>query len=348
MILNLRHALLCLLCVFLLPACQREQEVRQESYVFGTRVEIISYGTPEANAHAALAEALRELDRLHKTYHAWQSSDLTTLNANIAQGLPSTVSPEMASLLNTSREISAQSDGRFDPAIGQLIALWGFQSESFVAKLPEAAQIQTLVAARPRSTDLVITDNQVSSRNRAVQFDFGGIVKGYGLDQAAQILRKQGINNALINIGGNVMALGKKGDVPWTVGIQSPRSADPLATLPLYDGEAIGTSGDYQRFFEIAGKRYSHLIDPNTGWPSQGAQAVTVLIPRGARAGLYSDALSKPLFLAADQWPEQARKLGVAHVLRVDAQGHIQVSKALRARLHWAKEAGSAQTVLLE
>ena len=98
-----------------------------------------------------------------------------------------------------------------------------------------------------------------------VKLDLGGYAKGYALDRAAEILKSQGIHNALINIGGNVLALGTHGTRPWRVGIQHPRKPGPLATLELRDGEAIGTSGDYQRYFELDGKRYCHLIDPRTG-----------------------------------------------------------------------------------
>jgi thiamine biosynthesis lipoprotein len=146
----------------------------------------------------------------------------------------------------------------------------------------------------------------------------------------------------LINIGGNVMALGRKGDTPWRVGIQHPRAAQaggaPLATLELRNGEAIGTSGDYQRFFEIDGQRYSHLLDPRTGQPARGTQALTILIPPGEAAGMRSDVLSKPLFVAGDDWPTLANKLGVGQVLRVDAAGKIAVTTAMRERLKFEND----------
>ncbi|HEX5127658.1 MAG TPA: FAD:protein FMN transferase [Rhodocyclaceae bacterium] len=331
--------LLFIVCT-LLSACGDSPLVRQESFVFGTRVEIVSYGTPAPQAREALAETLREFDRMHHAYHAWQPSQLTTLNAHIAAGQSTTVSAELIDLLRISGRYSELSEGLFEPAIGGLIAAWGFQADQFVARLPPEKDITRLVAAKPRSTDLEFNGLQVRSANPAVQFDFGGLVKGYALDRAAQILHRHGVNNALINIGGNVMALGKKGDVPWQVGIQSPRSAAPLATLALYDGEAIGTSGDYQRFFELNGKRYSHLIDPRTGRPSEAAQAVTILITPQAtghtQAGTLSDLTSKPIFLAGVDWPRMARKLNVSYVLRVDPHGAIQVTPAMRARLRWA------------
>jgi thiamine biosynthesis lipoprotein len=188
--------------------------------------------------------------------------------------------------------------------------------------------------AAPSIMHLRVEGNRVGSSRREVALDFGGYLKGVALDRAAEAMRDAGIANALINIGGNVMALGSKYGEPWLVGIQHPRQPGTLATLQLWDGEALGTSGDYQRFFELDGKRYCHLLDPRTAMPVQHTQAVTVLIAPQAQAGMHSDAASKPLFIAgAGDWRRQARQLGVEAALRVDADGRIQVTRALLARL---------------
>ncbi len=334
--------LLLTACCFLLTlfsGCAPDPLHQQEAYVFGTRVEVLVWGEPRARAREATAAVLREFDRLHRMLHAWQPSELTALNAAIARGerdIP--VSPELAALLQDAAAIAERSDGLFDPAIGKLVALWGFHSDEFKPILPDPAAVEAVVKARPRMSDLTIEANRVTSRNKAVQLDLGGYAKGYALDRAAAILRGQGVRNALVNIGGNVMALGDKGGKPWRVGIQHPRAAAPLAALDLKDGEAVGTSGDYQRYFELDGKRYSHLLDPRSGRPAEGTQAVTVLIqPRAGRAsaaGTLSDAASKPLFIAGGAgWRERARRLGVEQALRIDGEGTVQVTAALRERL---------------
>ena len=205
----------------------------------------------------------------------------------------------------------------------------------------------------------------VSSRNKSVALDFGGYLKGVALDRAAALLKQDGVTNALINIGGNVMALGtrdaKAGGASWRVGIQHPRpqgvGGAPLASLDLRDGEAIGTSGDYHRYFEVAGRRYCHLLDPRTGFPADATQAVTILIAPGSGAGAFalrdgdaasravnawdspsgagmrSDALSKPLFVAGAEWRAMAGKLGVEAVLRVGSDGTVSATPAMKARL---------------
>ncbi|MDQ7989940.1 MAG: FAD:protein FMN transferase [Candidatus Dactylopiibacterium sp.] len=335
--LRVLRLVLALFSLCWLSACGDGPLVRQESFVFGTRVEVVSFGTPEAQARTALSLVLREFDRLHRRYHAWQESDLTRLNAAFANGRSEEVGDEMLFLLQRAQEYARRGDGLFEPAIGHLITLWGFHGDSFTPRRPDPAALRAQTAARPRVTDLRIDGHRVSSANRAVALDLGGIVKGYALDRAAQILREHGVRNALINIGGNVMALGSKGGQPWMVGIQHPREAGPIGTLPLYDGEAIGTSGDYQRFFELDGQRFSHLIDPATGEPAHHTQAVTVLVTPRAQAGLVSDVASKPIFLAGDAgWREMARRCGVDDVMRVDAAGRIFLTAGLQGRLRWA------------
>ena len=183
--------------------------------------------------------------------------------------------------------------------------------------------------------DLAVAGNRVTSTNRAVQLDLGGYAKGYALDRAAGILRRQGIRNALVNIGGNVLALGRHGGRPWRVGIQHPRRPGALAILDLHDGEAVGTSGDYQRYFELDGRRYCHLIDPRSGYPAQGVQAAAVLT-RGPRAGVLSDAVSKPLFIAGSGgWRAAARQMHLAEAMLVDAQGGIHLTADLQKRLEF-------------
>jgi thiamine biosynthesis lipoprotein len=331
------------LLALLLAACGHPVPVAQEAYVFGTRVEVQVAGVAEAEAQAALGEVLREFDRLHRAYHAWQPSELTALNEAIAAGRPHKVSAELAGLIRTAQRLAGQGDGLFDPGIGRIIALWGFQSDEFKPALPDAAALQQLVAAKPSIADLSVADDgTVTSKNPDVALDFGGYLKGVALDRAAALLKRRGIHDALINIGGNVLALGSKGGVPWRVGIRHPRvelaGEGVIATLELHDGEAIGTSGDYQRFFELDGKRYCHLIDPRTGAPAQGTQSLTVLIPPGADAGMRSDVLTKPLFISNDRWRELARRLDVTQVLRIDAQGRVYVTPAMQARLHFTMD----------
>ncbi|MEW6119940.1 MAG: FAD:protein FMN transferase [Pseudomonadota bacterium] len=326
--------IVALVCALILSGCTREPGVvKQQAYVFGTLVEVSVADAPDAQAQPAIAAVLARFDQLHRQLHAWQPSELSTLNAALARSGRTTVTPELAAMLKDAQALSAQSDTLFNPAIGGLIALWGFHADTPQARVPDASAIAEQVRRQPRMADLVIDGSTVSSANPAVQLDLGGYAKGRALDEAAAILKEHGIANALVNIGGNVIALGRHGDRPWRVGIQHPRQPGTLATLDLADGEAIGTSGDYQRFFEAGGRRYSHLIDPRTGYPATGMQSVTILVA-GAHAGTRSDALSKPLFICGPAGlADTARQLGVYDWLAVDAAGRRIVSPAMQARL---------------
>ena len=332
----MRRGLIALLLALFLAACGRTPIQQQEAYVFGTRVEVLVVDADPAQGRAAIAAVLREFDRLHRTYHAWQPSELTALNAAIAAGKPHAVSPELAALIRESQQLSRRGDHLFDPGIGQLVKLWGFHADEFKAEVPDPAAVAAWLAGHPSIADLRVDGNTVSSGNPRVALDFGGYLKGVALDRAAAILKEQGIRNALINIGGNILALGDKEGRKWKVGIQHPRQPGPMATIELGDGEAIGTSGDYQRFFEVNGKRYAHLLDPRTGYPADHTQAVTVVIPSGEKAGTLSDASSKPIFIAGPaDWREAARRQGVTQVLRVDASGAVAVTAELRGRLQF-------------
>jgi thiamine biosynthesis lipoprotein len=328
-----------LVAAWLLAACGPAEPWRQESYVFGTRVELAIAGLPEAQARAAGNRVLQEFDRLHRTYHAWQPSELSALNEAIASGRSHEVSAEFAAYIREAQAVAAAGEHLFDPGIGRLIALWGFHTDEIQARLPEAAAVKALLAQHPSIADLRVDGLRVGSRNKNVALDFGGYLKGVALDRAAASLKQDGIANALINIGGNVMALGSRDGAgrSWRIGIQHPRpqgvGGAPLATLELRDGEAIGTSGDYHRYFEVAGRRYCHLLDPRTGFPAQGTQAVTVLIGPGPAAGMRSDALSKPIFIAGAEWRAMAQKLGVAAVLKVGADGTASATPAMQARI---------------
>jgi len=328
--------LVLLAAVVALAGCGREAVHQSQSYVFGTLVDITIYGESEKRARELSNHVLQEFQRLHDQLHAWKAgSDLDRLNHAFATGETSDISPELANILTDATRLSQQSGGLFNPAIGHLIQTWGFQGDEFKPITPDPASIRKWVEAHPEMTDIVIENGRARSRNPAVRLDLGGYAKGWSLDLAARYLREQGVKGALVNIGGNIIAIGKHGDRPWRVGIQHPRQPGPVASVELPDGWAIGTSGDYQRYFERDGKRYCHILDPRTGEPGQGVQAVSILVPAGPHAGTLSDVASKPIFLSPTQWREAARRMGIAHAMLIDAEGNIHITAAMQQRLNF-------------
>ncbi|MEQ1813993.1 MAG: FAD:protein FMN transferase [Candidatus Nitrotoga sp.] len=321
------------LMVWVTAACSKPPLYQEQGFVFGTRVEISIYGESDARAQSAVAPVMQEFQRLHNLLHAWKPGELSELNAAFARGQVKEVTPELANILTNATQLSVQSGGLFNPAIGGIIKLWGFHADEFKPTLPDRKELLAWVSQRAQMSDINVRATQVSSRNKAVQLDLGGYAKGYALDQAARILQLQGIDHALINVGGNVLALGKHGERAWRVGIQHSRKPGPIATLELNDGEAIGTSGDYQRYFMLGDKRYCHLIDPRNGHPVQNVQAVTVLT-QGADAGVKSDAGSKPLFISGvKNWHNAAKQMNITSALLVDNNGTVHLTAAMHQRL---------------
>jgi thiamine biosynthesis lipoprotein len=310
-------------------------EYRASSYVFGTVVEIKVVDPDTVRAQEAVGRIFREFDRMHRELHAWQPGKLVALNQAIASGeknIPTT--KEIAALIRETQRLAAQSQDLFNPAIGRLVGLWSFHRNKPGGPPPGPEEVARLIRANPRMSDLSVQGDAVTSINPAVQLDFGGYAKGYALDRAADILREYGIENALVNVGGNIMALGRREGRPWRVGLESPRGKGVLATIELADGEAIGTSGDYRRYYEIDGRRYSHIIDPRTGYPVPGVQSVTVLVPKQAGAGALSDAASKPIFIEGPRsWKEAAARMGVSCAMLVDTDGVVHVTRELNARI---------------
>lgn len=333
----MRLFLFFILSFFLAGCTKPEPLYNTQSYVFGTLVDITIYGEPEIKAQKISNQIFQDFQALHVRLHAWKPSELKTLNASFAKGkTPVNISPDIADMIAEATKLSIQSKGTFNPTIGGLIEAWGFHHDEFKPIKIDEIKIKSLVQANPEMTDIVVQNDTVFSKNPAVQLDLGGYAKGYALDMALNYLHEQGVKNALVNIGGNIIALGKHGDNAWRVGIQHPRKPNAIATLELESGWAIGTSGDYQRYFELNGKRYCHIIDPKSGHPVQGVQAVTVLISPQHNAGTLSDVASKPIFIAKpDARAEAAKAMGVESFLIIESANKIFVSPAMSKRIKW-------------
>ena len=303
-----------------LQSCSQTSLYQSKHYVFGTIVDISIYGESDKKAEEATQAVLREFTRLHNSLHAWKKSDLTDLNELIAKNKSyRNASVELIEIIKEVKRLENASNHLFNPAIGELIDYWGFHQDEFNPIRPDQSKIKILVERNPSLDQVRISGSTISSTNPHVKIDLGGYAKGYALDRASKILRDHHIKNALINIGGNIIAIGQHGNKPWRVGIQDPRGSQAIAKLDLLDGWAIGTSGDYQRYFMNDGVRYCHVIDPFTGFPVQGVYSVTVLIEPAQNAGALSDVLSKPLFIAKREARRAiAEKLNIRHYLIIE------------------------------
>lgn len=319
-----------------LAACSREEPLYHDQFLaFGTLIEITIYGLDDAAAQQASTAIEQDFQRMDRDWHAWHSSALTALNTKLAQRQNAAVDTELLDLIRRARVLSLASDNLFNPALGQLFALWGFQRDELSGPPPPPQKIQALLTPLPVMTDLHITTDSIQSDNPHLQLDFGAIAKGYAAQLAIDHLQRLGVHNAIVAAAGDLHVLGTHGARPWHIGIRHPRAPGIIASVDLRSGESISTSGDYERYFTYQGKRYHHLLDPRTGYPAQGTAAVTVIAKDGATA----DAAATALFIAGTHdWPRIARAMGINKVLLIDQEDTAHLSSAMDARLHFEIE----------
>ena len=329
-----RLTVFLLILSLLLVSCQRSvPEYRETQYLFGTLVEFTIRGVELPQAQQAVTAVGEDFQHMHNDWHAWKAGELSRLNQQLPDGEFHSVSPFLLPLIEQAGELAAQSDDLFNPAIGQLVKLWGFHSDELPTGPPPSQDvIRALVEKQPRMADIRVDGDQVRSRNPAVSLDFGGFAKGAALDLAMQRLRNMGIQNAIINAGGDLNVIGSHGDRPWKVGVRHPQGKGVLAAVELKDGEAIYTSGNYERYREHAGVSYSHIIDPRTGMPVSHVASVTVIDNVGARADAAATALS---VAGPKDWYRIARQMGLKFVMLVDEQGRVYMNPTMAERVQF-------------
>ena len=329
---RLRGARLLLGAAVLLAACGPRPEPfhQQRILAFGTLVDVSLWEVDEDRAEEAFHVLGQELNWMHDAWHAWRPSAVTTLNRQIQSGETFVPDPATLPLVDISTDFALKSGHLFNPAIGKLIALWGYQADEPGKTPPDPALIAELVGQNPRMDDIRHDGSSLRGRNPAVQLDFGGFAKGYGVDRAMERLQAMGIRNAVVAAAGDIRVIGRHGDRPWRIGIRHPRQAGAIASLDMERDENISTSGDYERYFEYEGRRYHHIIDPRTGYPAQGTASVTVVSHNGALA----DAAATGLFVAGPrEWRATATRLGVDQVMLVATDGTVCMTPRMAERV---------------
>ncbi|MCX7946681.1 MAG: FAD:protein FMN transferase [Hydrogenophilus sp.] len=308
---------------------------RQQAYAFGTLIEA---GVIAANADAAqkaLAQLMWEFDRQTRDWHAWKEGVLTRLNKALAAG--ETVFPpaEIVSMLTEARHLARLSDGYFNPAIGKLIAHWGFHTDDprSLSTVPDPREWALLSSDPPTMDHLSIQNGAVCSAHPLLQIDLGGYAKGVALDLALDRLAAEGFTDAIVNLGGNLAVSGRAGDRPWKIGIRDPfRPAEIMATLVIDQRYAVVTSGTYERNRAIDNKIYSHILNPKSGKPTEEIVSATVLHSNAARADAAATAI---VAAGAARWLEIARSMGITEALVVEANGRVHITAPIADRLRF-------------
>ena len=283
--------------VFILAGCGQGQLVKETRALMDTFCEISCYGDNKDTTVSAIDAAFKEMERIEKVFSKFnENSEVSKINA--LAGLEKVaLSEEVFKLTERSVYYSSISNGAFDITVAPLMEVWGFVRRH--KSMPDKETIENaLKDVGYKNIELDPKKLSIKFLNKGTKIDFGGIAKGYAVDRAKDILAAHGIKNGLINLGGNMFALGSApAKKKWKIGVEDPRNKGKLLHSFELTDMAISTSGNYERFFEIEGKRYSHIINPITGEPCQGIISVTVMADSAEEA----DALSTAIFVMGEE-----------------------------------------------
>jgi len=245
------------------------------------------------------------------------------------------VDPQLAALIRRASEIEQLSGGLFSPATARLTQLWGLDNlMNPPASVPRAEEIQALLSAGIDTRSLHWNGDTLKSTSRDIALDLGGIAKGAILALSVEILLEHGIQNAIIDIGGDLSVIGEVNGRAARIGIRSPSGTGTAGWLDVRDGETVATSGDYERYFEIDGQRYPHILDPRTGYPVSHTASVTVV----HTDPLLADAAATALVVGGlTEFDDICRRLGISDALLIDSSGDLGLTPAMKKRVKWTK-----------
>ncbi|MDE6150042.1 MAG: FAD:protein FMN transferase [Ruminococcus sp.] len=255
-------------------------------FAMDTYMTLSAYGENAENALNKAKERINQLDSLLSTGN--KNSEIYSLNLNGKGSL----SEDTSEVFKSALDISEQTKGAFNPVVYPLMEAWGFADKNF--RIPDNETISKLLTLTD-TNNIDFNNNDVSFQKEGMKVDFGGIAKGYTSSKIMDIFKESGVESGMICLGGNVQVLGTKPDGSlWRVAIQNPDSETEYLGILQISDKAVITSGSYERYFEQNGKRYHHILDPKTGYPSEsGLKSVTII----SNDGTLADGLSTALFV---------------------------------------------------
>ncbi len=316
-----------------LSACgsRAEEPASRQIYAMDTVMMVNAYGKSGEAAVEETEQTLYQLEALLS--RTQEKSQVSALNRSA--GEPVELDEELEQLIETAADYTHATGGAFDITIAPVADAWGFTTDH--QRVPNQAELQALLERV--GMEHVHLKNGTGMVDAGTEIDLGGIAKGYASDRVAQIYAANDVPRGMVYLGGNVLAWGDRPDgTPWRVGIQDPAAPENpealVGVLQLRDAFAI-TSGGYQRFFEENGKRYHHILNPETGCPAEsGLTSVTVVADKTDGNGTMCDALSTALFImgeerALDYWRAHA---GAFDLVLVTKDGRVVVTEGLAGR----------------
>jgi thiamine biosynthesis lipoprotein len=292
----------------------------------GSRFEITVVAESQAQADYRIDQAVAEISRIEKMMSSWDPASETS-EVNRQAGIqPVQVSGELFELISRCIELSKLTDGAFDISYASMDRLWKFDGS--MKELPSAEEIKASVArVGYQKIQLDKVSQTVFLQEKGMKIGFGAIGKGYAADKAKDLLLKQGVVAGIINASGDMSSWGTQpGGKPWQVAITNPMDkTKSFGLLPMGEG-AVVTSGDYEKYVRFSGKRYSHIMDPRTGYPATGIISVTVFAPRAELA----DALSTAVFvMGIEPGLDRIDQLEGVECIIVDESGKLFTSERI-------------------
>ena len=318
--------------LFTISACspQKEKVYRKSKVLMDTLITISVVSGSGDKAEKAIDKAFGEIEKLDRLLNFFSdSSEVSEINRNA--GLKAVaVSPETFEVIEKAIYASGKTNGAFDVTTGSVTTLWDFHKQI----KPEDKQIkERLTLVNYKNIILNKKASSVYLKKSRMLIDPGGIAKGYAADKAVEALKGKGIKSGLVSISGDIKAFGLKPDSkPWKIGIRNPRTENKedeiMATIEMTD-MAISTSGDYERYFVIEGKRYHHILNPKTGYPAGECRSVSIV----AKDGAVTDPFSTGIFiLGAEKGIKLLEEMGIDGII-VDKNGKIHTTPNLRGKL---------------
>ena len=263
--------------------------------------------------------------------------ELQAMNESLAEmRLPIDVSPRLATVIRRAAQIEILSVGRFNAGLGNLTELWGLHDVTNPpAALPDPSEIEARIKGGVGAKLLDWDGDRIVSGRTFLMIDLGGIAKGAILEDSVQILQELGVDHAIVNIGGDLIVLGNVNGRPASIGIRSPIAEKPLASLDVAGGETVVTSGNYERYIEIDGQRYNHILDPQSGYPVEHTASVTVVHDDA----MLADAAATALMVGgAEEFDALTEAMNIDFALLIDASGDLRLTRSMDERLHWLRD----------
>ncbi|MCF0143723.1 MAG: FAD:protein FMN transferase [Firmicutes bacterium] len=276
---------ICITLLFMITqtGCSTEEPVSDSGFYLNTTCDITIYNMEDMskkNAQTAIDDSFALIDKYEKQMMSRTAKGSDVYTINHSQGKAVKVNDETLEVINLGLEMNKITDGRFDITLGKISDMWNFTGDN--PKVPADADIQA--ALTETGCDAIQIDGNNVTLNSGAWIDLGAVAKGYIADRVGDFLEEEGVTSAIINLGGNVVAIGAKdGDKDWRIGIERPYSdrTEVIGAVEVKDSTVV-TSGIYERKFEEKGKLYHHVLDPATGYPAEtDLEAVTVVADKG-------------------------------------------------------------------